>query len=344
MNNLDFLNAMRAVASAEYNERIPTATQSNLKDIYTSILTYSATKNEFVETLLNKVVRTLINSKYYENPFKFFKKGELPFGMTLESVFADIIKAKDFSDNGGSEATGLLAVEKPNIKVEYYSQNYRHKYKISISDERLKSAFMSADGLQTMTNAIVTSALTSAENDEYLLMKSVLCGENMVEATITGFKDLTNDNDRSKELTKQCKTMINKFRFLSDQYNKQGVHTFSLPQDCVVIVTPETKAMIDVELLATAFHLDKAEMEGRLVMIDNFYKINKSTTQAEADDTTLAIVCDKDFVQFYDSLNHSESFRNPDNLTTNMFFHRWGVVACCGFANAVRLKTDVNLD
>ena len=47
---------------------------------------------------------------------------------------------------------------------------------------------------------------------------------------------------------------------------------------------------------------------------------------------------DVNAVQFYESLNVSESFRNPEQLTTNMFFHRWGIAGACEFVNALKIK------
>ena len=125
-------------------------------------------------------------------------------------------------------------------------------------------------------------------------------------------------------------------KFLSDKYNSGGVHTFSMPNELVILVTPETQAMLDVELLASAFHMDKAEVEGRLVLIDEFQKEANGNYSEDTD--TLAIIMDSNAVQFYESLNVSESFRNPEQLTTNMFFHRWGVAGACEFVNALKIK------
>ena len=175
MDNIQFLNAIRAVASNEYKERIPTATQANIQNIMTTIMDYSSTKEEFTETILNKIVKTKVLNKAYENSLKFFKKEPLPFGKTIEAVFVELIKAKNFNENFGTENTvagSLLEKEKPNVKVEYYSENFKHKYKMTISDEQLKSAFMSADGLSQMTQGIIRSGSSSAEYDEYMMMKS----------------------------------------------------------------------------------------------------------------------------------------------------------------------------
>lgn len=341
MDNTQILNSIRGIASLEYQQRIPTATKTNLEDILNTVMTYKQTKEEFTDLIINKIVKTVVISKLYTNPYKFFKKGELPFGKTIESIFVDIIKAKSFNENfgdGNNEATSLLGTEKPNLKIEYYSKNYEHKYKITIKDVQLRTAFLNQNGLQSLIDAQITSALTSAEYDEYLLIKHLLNTVKITEKTISGFSALA-ENEQAKKLTKTIKTYIGYFGFLRKDFNSQEVHTHCKPKDVVILVTPETHAMLDVELLASSFNIAKAEIEGRLILIDGFEKFENGTSGSTiADDDTLAIVCDSDLVQFRESLNVSESFRNPDQLSTNIFFHRHGSVSACGFVNAVKIK------
>lgn len=335
MDNITFLNAIRASASADYKGRVPTATQTNITNIMTTIMTYSATKEEFTDTILNKIVRTKVMNKAYENSLKFFKKEPLPFGKTIEAVFVDLIKAKNFNEHFGSEASeasSLLSKEKPSIKVEYYSENFKHKYKLSISDEQLKSAFMSADGLSQMTQGLIRSATSSAEYDEYMMIKALIGASVTKELEITGLFAL-DENVQAKKITKTVQALVNKFRFMSDQYNKQGVHTHCLPQDCVIITTPDQLANLNVELLATAFNVSYAEMPSRIVVVDGF--VNADGTD---DNDTVCIVADMDLIQFRNTLDTWESFRNPDGLTTNMFHHVWGSACGCGFVNAVKIK------
>ena len=335
MDNIQFLNAIRAVASAEYKGRIPTATQTNIQNIMTTIMDYSATKEEFTNTILNKIVRTKVLNKAYENSLKFFKKEPLPFGKTIEGVFVDLIKAKNFNENfgtGNNEATSLLAKEKAPVKVEYYSENFKHKYKLSISDEQLKSAFMSADGLSQMTQGLIRSATSSSEYDEYMMIKTLIGASVSKEVEIQGLFKL-DENAQAKKVTKTVQALVNKFRFMSTEYNKQGVHTHCQPSDCVIITTPDQLANLNVELLATAFNVPYAEMPSRIVVIDSFLKADGS------DDTdTVCIVADMDLVQFRNTLDTWETFRNPDGLMTNMFHHVWGSACGCGFVNAVKIK------
>ena len=339
MDNIQFLNAIRAVASAEYKDRIPKATQTNIQNIMTTIMDYSTTKEEFTNTILNKIVRTKVLNKAYENSLKFFKKEPLPFGKTIEGVFVDLIKAKNFNEHfgdGESEASSLLAKETPKVKVEYYSENFKHKYKLSISDEQLKSAFMSADGLSQMTQGLIRSATSSSEYDEYMMIKTLIGASVTKEVEIQGLFKL-DENAQAKKITKTVQALVNKFRFMSTEYNKQGVHTHCQPSDCVIITTPDQLANLNVELLASAFNVPYAEMPSRIVVIDSFLD------KAGNDDTdTVCIVADMDLVQFRNTLDTWETFRNPDGLMTNMFHHVWGSACGCGFVNAVKIKNKTS--
>lgn len=341
---IQLLNNIRTLASAEYNSRVPEATRTNLGEVQNIITQYPTVKNEFITVLTNQVARSIYLSKFYENPFKEFKKGALEDGKSIEAIFTDIIKAKDFKDHfggvGANEVTSLIGVEPvENVKVEYYSENYKNKYKISVSDAQIKGAFRNKDGLYSLIQDLYKAPLTSAEFDEYMMMRTLICNGVFTEDIIPKAEWTALDNrGKMSELTRRIKTFAYKFRFLSDQYNKQGVHTFCLPEDCIILVTPETQAMLDVDLLSITFHLDKAEMQSRIVMIDTFTKPSADGKTVEEDLDTMAIICDKDMIQVYDTVNEVRNFENGDQLVWNTFYHRWGIMAICNFVNAVRIK------
>lgn len=334
-SNKDIMNLVRSMASTDFKERIPVVTQENMTTAMEGILEYPNVRNEFIEVLTNKVAKEIFFTKVYENPFKFFKKGDLPYGKTIEGIFVDLIQAKSFEENfgkGDSEATSLLSKEKCNVKVEYYSENFKHKYKMTISNSELKGAFYSEGGLQRLINKLVISPTNSAEHDEFLLMKNLICNTAMKEHTIEGYKTLDEDK-QAKKLTKVIKTKVAQFKFLGNKFNRQKVMTFTNPSEVVIFVTPETKSNLDVELLASAFHLNNAEMEGRLLLIDEFI-----TSTGEVDNDTIAVVADENILQFYDTEKATENFRNGDKLYTNTFHHRWGIACSCGFVNAIKIK------
>ena len=126
--------------------------------------------------------------------------------------------------------------------------------------------------------------------------------------------------------------------FLSNQYNGQGVMTFSKPQDLVAFVPTDLLAVMDVQLLAQAFNVSYDQINLHVLPIDYFESCTKSnSTYTYAEDTaTQCIICDKEAIQIYETLNSSETFRNPQAMYTNVWFNRWGIIASCNFANCIK--------
>lgn len=323
--NAEIINAI--LSDAGYEDRFPTATEENYKEIGTMIIDQPNVKNDFINTLTNKIGLTAFLTKVYSNPLKDFKKGELPYGQTIEQIFTDIIKAKDYSqqqdDNVATEVLGK-ADENP-VKVEYKSENFRHKYKITVSNVQLTKAFQSKNGLSTLVNELVAVPVNSAEFDEYLQIKGLVDTASYAKEVIVA--DPTSSGG-AKALVKTLRTYARKLAFLSTKYNKMGVHTFSKAEDLHIITTPEVEAELDVELLAQVFNITKAEVPTRMTIVDSF-----------GDKDRVAVLVDKDFIQYYTTLSESRNQENPATLFNNVWYHVWGIVAQCDFANAIDFRT-----
>ena len=228
-------------------------------------------------------------------------------------------------------------MEKPPVKTEYYSKNFAKKYKISISDQQLRTAFLNPNGLQNLINQVLIVPTNSRNFDDFQIMKGLLANAKTKEVTLsTGYKNATDDK-KAKELTKKTRALVDRFGMMGNVFNIQGVNTFTNSQNIVILTTPEVAAMLDVELLATAFNMEKAEMGRRIVKIDSFQKYDSSQNKFVADDKVELMILDEDYIQFRRTLEVSESFRNADKLTTNIFTHNQGIACVCGFVNAVKI-------
>lgn len=340
--NTGFVQAVASVASQEFNDRIGTVTKENINKIGDIISSYPTAKNEFINVLTNQVAKTRFFNKVYENPYKIFNKGILPYGKSIEGIFVDIIKGKDrtYSNTTSTLTSDLLERQSANVKAEYYSENMRLQYKATISDEDLKSAFRSENGLATMTDMILTAPLSSAEYDQFITIRHMLGHLNGATETLAVAYT-------EKDLMKKIKEHVLKMQFLSNKYNGQGVMTFTKPQDLVCFMNAELLAKIDVELLATAFNTSYTKSPIQILPIDKFEKCvttgsgSTATTTYSEDTDTLCVICDKEAIQIWDTLNSSESFRNPQGLYTNVFFNRWSIATACNFANVLKIKKAV---
>ncbi len=343
IDNVTFVKALASATSQEFKDRIGTVTAGNIKKIGETVATYPTVKNEFVNVLTNQVSKQLFFNKVWENPYKMFNRGQLPYGKTIESIFVDIVKGKDRSrqTNATNLASDLLSRQTPNVKVEYHTENFQHQYPTTISDEELKGAFRNQNGLSEMTARILQAPLTGAEFDQFLMIKHALANLKCAEVKVgkTAYQGLT-PKEKANLITTTVKAYVKKLKFLSNNYNAQGVMTFSRPSDLYLFVPADISAFLDVEQLANAFNISKVELPTRVLDIDNFQKVNTgsndNTEPYVEDSDALFYLIDKDAIQLYETLNESESFRNPQAKYTNIWFDRWGIIASCHFANAIK--------
>ena len=189
-DNKEMLNAIREQASAEYQDRVPTVDGREIqpRTVLTKLQEYPTIKNEFINTLINKVVKTDFFSRVYNNPLKELKKGTLAYGATIEELFVMAADAKGFFTEGTSfddkehsglgfganPAQELSSIEKADIKKLYVTLNFAHVFKTSISDSQLAHAFTSANGLSELVNQITYSLTNGAEQWEYKDMIELL--------------------------------------------------------------------------------------------------------------------------------------------------------------------------
>ena len=343
IDNVTFVKALSSATSQEFKDRIGNVTAGNIKKVGDIIANYPNAKNEFVTVLTNQVSKQLFFNKVWENPYKMFNRGQLPYGKSIESIFVDIVKGKDRTrqTKGDALASDLLTRQSPNVKVEYYTENFQQQYPTTLSDEELKGAFRNANGLSEMTARILQAPLTGAEFDQFLMIKHALANLKCANVQIAKaeYAKLT-AKEKANLITTTVKAYVKKLKFLSNNYNAQGVMTFSKPSDLYLFVPADISAFLDVEQLANAFNISKVELPTRVLDIDNFQKVNAGSDAAAnpyvEDTDALFYLIDKDAIQLYETLNESESFRNPQAKYTNIWFDRWGIIASCHFANALK--------
>ena len=323
------LNAIRNDASISYQERVPQATQDNIKEYGSAVLSFSATTNEFLDALINRIGKVIITSRLYKNPLAMFKKGMLDYGESIEEIFVSLAKARIYSPETAENEFMKRVI--PDVKSIFHKIDYKNFFKVTVQRRDLERAFLSAEGVYTLVDNIIQSLYTGAEYDEFLITKQLI-----VEYANKGFfyevQIPEPSADNIHDLVTQVKSYSNQLEFLSTKYNPMGVPTYSDKSRQYIIMDTSIDAMIDVNVLAAAFNMDKAEFMGRKVLIDNF---------GELTGAKIALV-DEAFFQIYDVLLQFESVRNPEGLYWNYFLHKWNVFSVSRFAPAILFTTAEN--
>lgn len=329
VNGIDMLNTIRAAASATYQDRIPIATQENIQEIGNAMLQYQSTANEFLSALINRIAMVLISSKLYENPLRRFKKGMLGLGESVEEVFINAATARQYDPD--KSVTDLYKRVIPDVSAVFHRMNYQNYYKVTISNEQLRTAFLSAQGIEDLIGRIVDSLYTGANLDEFILMKQLITNAvNSGQVTPVTVETMSADN--AKSIITTIKATSNAMEFMSNKYNAMGVLTYTPKSKQILITDPNFDAIMDVEVLASAFNMSKAEFLGQRVMIDEFSNL----TGAQA-----ALV-DEDWFMVFDVYQGFKENYNGEGLYWNYFYHLWKIFSTSPFANFVLFTTQAS--
>ena len=347
----DILNVIRNNASVDYRNYVPKADANDVESVRTIgaiIMDYPALQNEFLNALVNRIGRVMLTSKMYSNPIAFFKKGVLEYGESIEEIFVNIAKVQEFNPEIAEQEVFKRVV--PDVRAAFHIMNYQKFYKATVTQEQLKQAFLSWDGVTDLIARIVDSMYTGANYDEFLVMKYLLA-RHILDGRVYPVTVPTVTAENAKAIITTVKGVSNKLTFMNSEYNPAAVRTFTDKTDQYMIVNSVFDATMDVNVLASAFNMDKAEFLGHRVLIDGFGDLdvarlgeifagdptyNEPTQQELAALNAIpAVIVDKDWFMVFDMLTQFTEQYNGQGLYWNYFYHVWKTFSVSPFANSV---------
>lgn len=345
-STLDILNVIRENASLEYQSAVPAVEKSaDIPAVGEIIYGTPALANQFLNALVNRIAFVRVQSATFNNPYKNLKKGYVEFGESIENIFVNIASVEEYTPEKGPEREFKRTL--PDVRSVFHVMNWRTLYPVTIQDEDLRLAFLSLDGVTDLIAKIVDQVYTAAEYDEFLLFKYLIIKGINGGAIIPEGINVSNINDAAVAF----RGLSNKLPFMSSAYNAAGVKTTTPKDRQVIFMDADFNAKYDVEVLAAAFNMDKAEFMGKLYLIDDFTTfdndrfatITANSSQIEGvTDAELAVMADvqavlldENWFQVYDNNNKFTEKYVASGLYWNYFYHTWKTVAYSPFANAV---------
>ena len=344
VTGVDVLKAVRSSLPVEYQSRIPEPTKDTIKEYGASLKKFPAIMNAFVDVLINKIGLTVIKNKPYTNPLKMFQRGDLEFGDVIEEIFVDVVKAKTYTDTPPANNLGdVFAISKPNVLVRYHVVNSQLVYPITINKAELLKSFRSVAYFEEFISKIWESVYASEETDELLQTKALIqnymtAPEENGGSAVNRFYDVKvsdiTDEASAKAFARIVRKYSNDLTFMKNTFNYAGVTTHTPKEDQVLIVNTDVDAWLDVEVLAYAFNMAKADPEsvlGKKVVLDDFGSLTDTETKA--------LLVDRDWFMIYNQLYEVKEQDNALHLYFNRFLHVWKCYSTSQFANAIRFTT-----
>lgn len=351
-STLDILNVIRENAGYDYQQNVPVVEKSSdIPKVGEIIYGTPAFANQFINALVNRIAIVRVQSATFNNPYEILKKGFIEFGETVEDIFVSIAKAVEFDPE--KAAAREFKRTFPDVRSAFHTMNWRVMYPVTIQDEDLKQAFLSIDGVQNLIAKIVDAVYTAANYDEFLLFKYLI-----IKAVSHGhmYPLSIGDGTKMTDAAKKFRGTSNKLPFMSSNYNDSGVKTTTPKDRQVIFMDADFNADFDVDVLASAFNMDKADFMGRLFLMDDWTKfdnerfdviransdgIEEVTTEELALMADVkAVICDENWFQVYDNKSQFTEDYVAAGLYWNYFYHQWKTISSSPFANAVVFVTD----
>lgn len=351
-STIDILNTIRANATYEYQQLVPEIQKATeIPRVGEILYGYPSLANQFINALVNRIALVRVKSATFNNAYAELKKGYLEFGETVEEVFVNIAKAREFSAEKAESREFKRTI--PDVRTAFHVMNWRAQYPITIQDEDLRMAFQSINGVQDLIAKIIDSVYTAAEYDEYLLFKYLLIkaiSHGKMHPVSIGSGEMTN-------AAVAFRGTSNMMTFIKTDYNTAGVHTATPKNEQYIFMDAMYNASYDVNVLASAFNMDKATFSGKLKLIDDwttfdnerFEEIRRNSDMIEevtAQELELmknvkAVLVDGEWFQVYDNNTKFTEVYVSSGLYWNYNLNIWKTVSSSPFSNAVVFVADV---
>lgn len=329
-DNAVIMDQIRSQLSNDYQRRIPEATKAGVASTMETLHQYKVHHNEFIESLVNRIGVVFARNMTWSNPLSEFKRGMLEYGDTIEEIQVGLLRSYTWDPDREYMEKVLFAREVPHVEANFHKVNRQEMYKVTVNEHMLRRAFLEQGGLASFASKIMEAPITSDNWDEFLTTMALFAEyEKNGGFYHVHIPAVTWDNTAeagAKHALRKMRAMAETLKFPSTRYNAAHMPTFANRDDLVLFTTPEYAAAVDVEALAGAFNVDKAQMSSRTIIVPQ-EQFNIPGAHA--------LLTTSDFFVIADTLIENSSQWNPASLSYNYFLHHHQIVSASRFVPAV---------
>lgn len=330
VQNSTILSKAWIEGSNDFQQRIPNPDISGYAAAVQALFDpYNGDLLNGFSNLLVGFMGNYVESKLFENPLRELKKPASEFGNTERHVAVKYLKAHSYK----LDEETLLKLERPEFQEWFYSVNQHRRYDFSWSRYEL-SRVMSEGSGYGLDNLLAATLDQQRSSDNYDEMQVMINTFAMANKYYTLYKHNITAAPTTKELAQELLVKIRadagKMKFPSTRYNQLDVPVFESPRTLVLWATPETDAYLDVMALAEVFHVERAEVNFRKIIVPEFPVANVH-----------AALTSEDFIYARDVWYGIEPpFYNPANRTYKYYLFHDQMIGMNPAANCILYTTD----
>ena len=345
VTSLNALREMSVNGSSIYHQYIPVIDENtSISTIAEPVLTVPAVANDFMSMLVNRIVYTQFETKYFRNPLQILEGDRIPLGYAGQEIYVNPAKGRKYNVN---DFAGLLQKYEADVKVQYMTLNSDLQYPVTVTRHDLKKAFTSWESLDRFIDQLSNSLYNGAYIGEYRYTKNLIgSAYSYGGVQVETVSEITNEAS-AKAFVKKVRNLFLNFQTPATSFNawaKVGgngnpITTWSNPEDIVVILRNDVRTEIDVDVLASAFNMDKATLMGNILTVDNFDIIDDEGVKRFDGSNILGMIADKSWFKIKRQDMYLDEFYNANNRTWQYYLNITKMYQYSLFANAVVLAT-----
>ena len=284
--------------------------------------------------------------KSFRNPLVVLEGDRIPLGYAGQEIYVNPAKGRTYNPD---DFAGLLIKYEADVKVQYMAINSDVQYPVTFSRQQLKKAFVSWGDLETFIDGLSNALYNGAFIDEFRFTKLIVSDaykDN--KAQIISDLSAVSNGDTAKAFVEKARELFLNFQLPSSNYNawaKVGgegkpIVTWTNPEDIVMLVRNDIRAKLDVEVLASAFNMDKTTLMGNIITIDNFDVYDDDGVKIFDGSAILGGIFDKSWFRIKKQDMFMDSFYNPNNRSIQYYLNVVKMYNYSLFANGVILATS----
>lgn len=344
---IESFNYIREHGSPDYQNHVGVIDENTSIEVFTApLLDYPKLFNEFAENLLQRIVYTQFLTKNIKNPLKILEGDKMPIGYAGQEIYINAAVGRDYDPD---DFAGLLKKYESDVKVQYQGINFDKQYPVTVIREKLKQAFISWNALAEYISELTKSLYDGYYIDEYNNTKAIVTRAYQSNAVQIQKVTKPTNKTTAEAFSELARTIFLNFQTPSHEYNawhKIGgygrfIETMCEQKDIVFLLRNDIRSKLDVTSLANAFNLDKAELLGRILPVNDFSIYDRKTGQKLLDgDNILGIICDKSWFRIKEQDLYMDEGKNANNRSINFYLNAIKMFNYSYFANAVVFATD----
>ena len=306
---------------------------------------YQAVQESFFG-LLKQIAYVATQTRIFNNPLAQLEGDNIPLGWAGEETYINPVKGRQFDVN---DFAGILQKYEADVKVQYLTVNMDLQYPVTITRDKIRQAFTSWGDLENFINGIVNALYNGAYIGMFQYTKALVTGAYAAnKAAIQTFTLPTNEAT-GKAFVKKLRELHTLFQLPSTSYNawqKVGgagrpVTTWCAPEDIMLIIRADILATIDVDVLAAAFNMDKADFIGRVITVDNFDIYDDDGNLITDGSAIIGLICDRSWFKIKSQDMALDMWFNPNNRSWQYYLNVVKMYNYSLFANGVILATSM---